>query len=154
MEPSVGERIRAFLSQKGLRQTLQREAIIEAAFGTKHHFTAEELLEMARRIEASVSRATIYRTLLLLTESGLLQEIDLGRGTTVYDPNFVNHPTHNHLICKDCDRIFEFEDPHLELLETCIARRLGFSPAKKSLRIEARCNELSQHGHCSRRAHN
>lgn len=152
MEPAVGERIRAFLSEKGLRHTLQRDAIVQAAFGTNRHFTADELLEMAREIEPSVSRATVYRTLPLLIESGLLHEIDLGRGIAVYDPNFIGHPAHNHLICLDCDKIIEFEDPHLELLENCITRRLGFSPDKKSLRIEARCDELNAHGHCRHRA--
>ena len=67
MDPSVLERVREslqeFLTSKGMRRTVQREAIIDAAFGTHEHFTAEELLTMARRIEKSVSRATVYRTL-------------------------------------------------------------------------------------------
>ena len=70
---------------------------------------------MARRIEKSVSRATVYRTLPLLVKSGLLHELDLGSDTKIYDPNFVEHPTHNHLICVDCDRIIEFEDTNMEL---------------------------------------
>ncbi len=96
MAPTVLEQVReslqGFLSGKGLRRTVQREAIIEAAFSTKEHYTAEELLVMARKIEKSVSRATVYRTLPLLVESGLLHELDLGSDTKVYDPNFVEHP--------------------------------------------------------------
>lgn len=103
---------------------------------------------MAKRIESSVSRATVYRTLPLLVESGLLRELDLGKDVMYYDPNFGDHPTHNHLICVDCDRIVEFEDPNMELLENCITRRLGFEPSKKLLRIEGHCDELKLSGHC------
>jgi Fur family transcriptional regulator, ferric uptake regulator len=144
----VRESLQAFLSSKGLRRTVQREAIIDAAFGTNEHFTAEELLTMARRLERSVSRATVYRTLPLLVESGLLHELDLGSDTKIYDPNFVERPTHNHLICVDCDRIIEFEDVNMELLENCITRRLGFSPANKAVKIEGHCDELKLKGSC------
>jgi len=148
MDAEIRERIYAFLSSQGLRRTAQRDAIIDAAFDTTNHYTAEELLDMARKKEKSVSRATVYRTLPLLVESGLLKELDLGRDMKVYDPNFVDHPTHNHLICTDCDRIIEFEDANLELLENCISRRLGFSPTNKMLRIEAACDELRMRGTC------
>jgi Fur family ferric uptake transcriptional regulator len=144
----VRESLQAFLSSKGLRRTVQREAIIDAAFGTNEHFTAEELLTMARRLERSVSRATVYRTLPLLVKSGLLHELDLGSDTKIYDPNFVERPTHNHLICVDCDRIIEFEDVNMELLENCITRRLGFSPANKAVKIEGHCDELKLKGSC------
>ena len=144
----VRDSLQDFLGSKGLRRTVQREAIIEAAFGTKEHFTAEELLLLAKGIEKSVSRATVYRTLPLLVESGLLREMDLGSGTKVYDPNFIEHPTHNHLICVDCNKIIEFEDTNMELLENCITRRLGFSPANKAVKIEGHCDELKAKGSC------
>ena len=140
-----------YLAGKGLRKTTQRDAIIEAAFSTKDHFNAEELLVMAKRIDSSVSRATVYRTLPLLVESGLLRELDLGGETKIYDPNFLEHPTHNHLVCVDCKKIIEFEDINMELLENCITRRLGFSPANKMVKIEAHCDEWKMKGTCSRR---
>ncbi|MGC1479467.1 MAG: transcriptional repressor [Chthoniobacterales bacterium] len=148
MEPSVRETIYTYLAEQGLRRTAQREAIIEAVLGTKDHFHAEELLEMAKAIDKSVSRATVYRTIPLLVSSGLLRELDLGRDVKFYDPNFLEHPTHNHLICVDCDKIIEFEDTNMELLENCITRRLGFSPANKMVRIEGTCDELKLKGTC------
>jgi Fur family ferric uptake transcriptional regulator len=81
-------------------------------------------------------------------KSGLLHELDLGSDTKIYDPNFVERPTHNHLICVDCDRIIEFEDVNMELLENCITRRLGFSPANKAVKIEGHCDELKLKGSC------
>jgi Fur family ferric uptake transcriptional regulator len=141
-----------FLATQGLRRTKQRESIIQAAMSTTEHFTAEELLAMARAKDPSVSRATVYRTLPLIVKSGLLHELELGGDTKVYDPNFIEHPTHNHLICTDCQKIVEFEDMHMELLENCISRRLGFSPTSKMVKIEATCDEFQKSGVCSRRA--
>jgi len=155
MESDLLQRVRGslqeFLAAKGFRRTNQRDAIIQAAFGTTDHFTAEELLKRAREIDKSVSRATVYRTLPLLVESGLLRELELGTDMKVYDPNFIDHPTHNHLICVDCNKIIEFEDTNIELLENCITRRLGFSPANKMVKIEGHCDELKLKGHCGHR---
>lgn len=148
MNSTVRQKLEEFLSSKGLRRTKQRDVIIEAAFGTKEHFNAEELHEMTRKIDRSISRATVYRTLSLLVECKLLHEIDLGRDQTYYDPNFLDKPEHNHLICADCDRVVEFEDDHIALLEDCITKRLGFSPASKSIRIVANCDRLARTGSC------
>jgi len=151
MSPGVLDRFNAFIAAKGLRKTTQRDAIVAAAFSTTEHYTAEELLTMARRVEPSVSRATVYRTLPLLVECGVLKEMDFGRDQKIYDPNYNEHPHHNHLICVDCDKIVEFEDQHIELLEDCISKRLGFSPSSKSLRIEASCDQLKKLGACANR---
>lgn len=151
VNPEALRRLDEFLASKSLRRTKPRQVIVEAAFSTDEHFTADELWERARKLDRSTSRATLYRTLSLLVESGLLREIDLGRGQTYYDPNFVDHPHHNHLICLDCHKVVEFEDQHINILEDCITRRLGFRPASKSIRIEANCEELRATGHCSTR---
>ena len=151
MSDAVREQLETFLVAKGLRRTKQRDVIIEAAFGTKEHFNADELHEMTRRIDRSISRATVYRTLSLLVECNLLREVDLGRDQTYYDPNFLDKPEHNHLICQDCDRVVEFESEHIALLEDCITKRLGFTASGKSIRIIANCDELARTGHCSHR---
>lgn len=151
MRSEIRERVHSYLAEKGFRRTSQRDAIVEAAFSTKEHYTAEELLAMARKVDRSVSRATVYRTLPLLVECGVLKEMDFGKDYKFYDPNYLDHPTHNHLICVDCSKIVEFEDQHIELLENCITKRLGFSPASKSLRIEASCDELRKRGACKNR---
>lgn len=148
MEAAVRERIYEFIQESGLRRTSQRDAIIEAAFSHTDHYTAEDLLARSRAIEPSVSRATVYRTLPLLVESGLLKELDLGKEQMFYDPNYIDHPRHSHLICLDCNRIVEFEDRNIDTLENCITKRLGFSPSNKLTRIEANCDELKRTGAC------
>lgn len=146
---AVKERFDVYLRQKGMRRTGQRDVIVEAAFGSDDHFTAEELLATARRIDPRASRATLYRTIALLVECGLLREIDLGRDERVYDPNFLDSPGHNHLICVDCGQVVEFEDDNAAILIDCITRRLGFRPSSKSMRIEACCDRLRKTGICS-----
>ena len=94
MDERITQRLEAHLASQGLRRTKQREVIVEAAFATDDHFKAEELLEKARKLDSTVSRATVYRTLTLLVECGLLREVDLGRDQTYYDPNFLDKPQH------------------------------------------------------------
>ncbi len=148
MHAEVAERLNKHLVTKGLRRTRQREVIVETVFASDEHFNAEELLDRVRGVDRTVSRATVYRTLALMVECGLLRHVDLGRDQTYYDPNFLDKPQHNHLICVDCDRVVEFEDEHITLINDCITRRLGFRPQMQSMRIEAQCDELARSGHC------
>lgn len=148
MDASIQERLNDFIRRKGLRRTGQRDTIVKAAFSKDEHFTADELFERARKIDAETSRATVYRTLGLLVEAGLLREIDLGNNQATYDPNFLEKPAHNHLVCIDCGRVVEFEDSHLELLNDCVTRRLGFKPIRQSIKIEANCEQLRLNGRC------
>ena len=141
-----------FLAQKNLRLTAQRQAIIDTAFSTRQHFTAEQLLAWSRRRDKSVSRATVYRTLPLLTESGLVREMDFGKDYKFYDPNYAEHPHHNHIICQDCEKIVEFDSPKIERLETEISQRLGFSVKTHRLQITASCEELKKLGACRKKA--
>ena len=145
------QRFMEFLEQKNLRLTAQRQAIIETVFSTHQHFTAEQLLEWSRQKDKSVSRATVYRTLPLLTESGLVREMDFGKDYKFYDPNYAEHPHHNHIICQDCEKIVEFESEKIEKLETEISNRLGFSLKSHRLQITASCEELKKLGACKKR---
>ena len=145
------ERLLGFLKQKKLRLTAPRRAIIEAAFSTQNHFTAEQLLQWAHRRDKRVSRATVYRTLPLLTESGLVREMDFGGDHRFYDPNYAARPHHNHIICQDCGKIVEFDSEQIEQLEKEISRRLGFAVKAHRLQITAACEEFRKLGTCSKR---
>ena len=148
MDSSVQARLDDFIRRKGLRRTNQRDAIVRAVFSKDEHFTAEELFERVRKADSNTSRATVYRTLGLLVEANLLQQIDLGDNQTTYDPNFLDKPSHNHLVCIDCGRVVEFEDVNLDLLNDCVTRRLGFKPLRQSIKIEANCEQLRLNGRC------
>ena len=133
--------------------THPRQVIIDAAFSDQGaHFTADELFAKAQALDNKASRATLYRTLTLLVDSGLLHEIDLGKGVTSYDPNFIDSPDHNHLICMDCAEVIEFEDQHISVLGDCVTRRLGFTSANKTIQIKAKCETLRRTGSCAHKA--
>lgn len=140
-----------FLEQKKLRLTAQRMAIIDTVFSTDEHFTAEQLLEWSRQRDQSVSRATVYRTLPLLTESGLVREMDFGKDYKFYDPNYADHPNHNHIICQDCDKIVEFESEKIDKIEDEISHQLGFSVKSHRLQITGSCEQLKKLGACNRK---
>jgi Fur family ferric uptake transcriptional regulator len=145
------ERFVDFLGRKRLRMTAQRRAIVATVFGTRKHFTAEQLLTWSRRRDKSVSRATVYRTLPLLTESGLVRELDFGKHYKFYDPNYAEHPHHNHIICQECDKIVEFESDIIEQLGGEISRKLGFSVRAHRLQILASCDEFRKFGGCKKK---
>jgi Fur family ferric uptake transcriptional regulator len=145
------ERFVTFLQGKQLRLTAQRQAIIDTVFNTEEHFTAEQLLEWARARDRSVSRATVYRTLPLLTESGLVREMDFGKESKFYDPNYADHPNHNHIICSDCDKIVEFESSRIAKIESEISHKLGFSIKSQRLQITGDCEQMKRLGTCKNR---
>ncbi|MSU69642.1 MAG: transcriptional repressor [Opitutaceae bacterium] len=150
--PAAREKFRKFLTLKGLRVTKQRLAIFHAAFAREEHFTAEQLLDHARALEKSVSRATVYRTLPVMTESGLLREVDIGSGEKFYRPNQEGGSTQvAQVVCLDCDRIFEISAPFMEWYGSTVSSKLGLTPVSQRLQVSAHCNVFRQTGTCPRR---
>src|SRR6202522_1625158 len=141
-----------FLQGQKLRITPQRRAIIDTVFSTAEHFTAGQLLKWSRRRDKSVSRATVYRTLPLLTASGLVREMDFGRDYKFYDPNYAEHPNHSHIICNDCEKIVEFESDKIDKLESEISHKLGFAVKAQRLQITGSCEELKRLGACKKKS--
>ncbi len=151
--PAAREKFRTFLTQKGLRATNQRLAIFDAAFAQPEHFTAEQLLDYARAIDDSVSRATVYRTLPIMTESALLREVDIGSGEKLYRPNREGDGTQiAQVVCVDCDRIFEISAPFMSWYGNTVSSKLGLTPISQRLQVSAHCNQFRQTGTCPRRA--
>jgi Fur family transcriptional regulator, ferric uptake regulator len=146
------EKFQTYLAKKGLRVTDQRLAIFEAAFAQTEHFTAEELLDHARAIDDSVSRATVYRTLPIMTEASLVREVDIGKNLKYYLPNADNNPQVAQVICMDCDKIFEISAPFMEWYGNSVSSKLGLTPVSQRLQVSAHCNALKQTGVCKNRS--
>jgi len=145
------EKFKSHLATKGLRVTNQRLAIFEAAFAQTDHFTAEELLDHARAIDDSVSRATVYRTLPIMIESALLREVDIGKNLKYYLPNPDNNAQVAQVICLDCDKIFEINAPFMEWYGNSVSSKLGLTPVSQRLQVTAHCITLKQTGVCKHR---
>lgn len=133
-----------YLVKKGLRVTSQRMAIFEATFENTNYFTAEELLDRAKRIDDSVSRATVYRTLPILTESNIVREVDVGKDYKFYLPNLENKVFTAQIICSDCDKIFEIDAPFMEWYSATVAEKLGLEAQTNRLQVTAKCIRLNQ----------
>lgn len=146
------EKFQTYLAKNGLRVTGQRLAIFEAAFAQKEHFTAEELLDHAREIDDSVSRATVYRTLPIMTEAALVREVDIGKNLKYYLPAADNNPQVAQVICLDCDKIFEISAPFMEWYGTTVSSKLGLTPVSQRLQVSAHCNAFKQTGACPHRS--
>lgn len=113
------------MMKKGLRSTDQRRLIVETFFGAPNHVSIEELLAQVRARDPKVGYATVYRTLKLLTECGVALERRFGDGLTRYElADEESH--HDHLICLECDKILEFEEEKIELLQDEIAKKYGY----------------------------
>ena len=146
----IRETFKDFLSSKGLRVTNQRLAIFDAAYEHPDHFTAEDLLDRAREIDDSVSRATVYRALPILTESGLIREVDVGRDYKFYMANKNATTFQAQVICLDCDKIFEIDAPFMEWYGKTVADKLNLNVESQRLQVTARCSELQAAGICKR----
>lgn len=136
---SIRETFKDFLTSKGLRVTNQRLAIFDAAYDCEDHFTAEDLLDRARDIDSSVSRATVYRALPILTESNLIREVDVGRDYKFYMANRETKTFQAQVICLDCDKIFEIDAPFMEWYGQTVASKLGLEVVDQRLQVTARC---------------
>lgn len=152
MLAAAPKRFQDYLGARRLRLTAQRRGIVDVAFTAGQHFTADQLLTWSRARDPSVSRATVYRTLRLLTESGLLRELNLGQDRKVYDPNYADRPDHNHITCRDCGRVVEFESGELAGLAARIGHKLGFDVVDQKLHIVGSCGALRRTGYCPHRA--
>jgi len=147
---SVRETFKEFLGSKGLRVTNQRLSIFDAAYAQTDHFTAEDLLERAREIDDSVSRATVYRSLPLLIESRLIREIDVGKDYKFYMANVDATTFQAQVICLDCEKIFEVDAPFMEWYGNTVASKLGLDAESQRLQVSARCKALAETGRCAR----
>jgi Fur family ferric uptake transcriptional regulator len=123
-----------FLQKKELRLTDARAAIVEAALGRTGHYPIEDLIADLKTRGIRGSKATVYRTLPLLAEAGILQPAIVAGDTKSYETTF-GREHHDHLICVACGKVVEFGFEAFEILQREVAGRYGF-------RLETHYHEL------------
>jgi Fur family transcriptional regulator, ferric uptake regulator len=109
---------------KGMRMTEQRRVIARVISASQDHPDVEELHRRAAAVDAGISIATVYRTVRLFEESGILERHDFRDGRSRYEETPDHH--HDHMIDMKSGRVIEFIDPEIERLQQEIARRLGY----------------------------
>ena len=130
--------------------TGQRKGVFEALFKQSGHFTAEQLLKDAQSLDDTVSRATVYRCLPLLVESGVIRKIDVGQDNKFYALNGSSETFKAQVICSDCEKIFDIDAPFMEWYEKNVSEKLGLDVKDQRLQVHAECPQFKKKGSCSR----
>jgi Fur family transcriptional regulator, ferric uptake regulator len=139
------ETFQRFLRTQGLKLTSQRGAILDRALSIRKHFSAEELFESLREDTRGISKATVYRTLALLVQAGLLDEHDFERGHKLYE-RATNRAHHDHLICVSCGRIVEFHSEEIERIQDQVATTHEFEMVSHTHQIFGVCPRCRRDG--------
>ena len=125
------------LRERGYRLTPQRMIVLEAVEASDHHISAEEIHTKAHARYPYMNISTVYRTLELLKELGLVAETDLGGGRLVYHPAGKAH--HHHLVCRKCGKVQDIDEAVFEHLRDEIRQKYGFDAVFEHMGIFGTC---------------
>jgi Fur family ferric uptake transcriptional regulator len=123
-----------YLEKKKQRKTPERFAILDEIYSSKDHMDVETLYVHMKNKNYRVSRATVYNTLDLLIECGLVTKHQFGKNIARYEGAF-GHKQHDHMICNRCNRIFEFCDPRIQQIKNMMGELLRFDITDHSLHL-------------------
>jgi Fur family ferric uptake transcriptional regulator len=136
----IGERMESRIErlcvERGLKMTGQRRVIARVLSDSEDHPDVEELYRRAVTLDGRISIATVYRTVRLFEEKGILERRDFGGGRARYEPS--EHGHHHHLIDVETGRVIEFEDSEHERVLQAIVARLGFDLVSQRLELFGR----------------
>jgi Fur family ferric uptake transcriptional regulator len=127
------------LSEKGYRMTPQRLMIVSAIESSDGHISAEEIYAQVVSKYPHVNISTVYRTLELLKELGLVTETNFGEGRVRYHPAGKGH--HHHLVCTGCGAVIDLDESSLSSLKSMLLREYKFSADLRHLAIFGRCDK-------------
>lgn len=135
----VLERVRDEARRRGVRWTTQRQVILETIADCTDHLTVEALHGLVKQRDDSVSPATVYRTVNMLVEMGVVSKRNFESASASFEWNLTKHH-HDHLICTECGSVTEFEDDRIEAIQEEIAATFGFSLGHHRLELFGICS--------------
>jgi Fur family ferric uptake transcriptional regulator len=140
-QTEIPGRLQAHCAERGIRMTQQRRAILRVMETAKKHLDAAQLLRKAQRLDATVDRSTVYRTLQMLKRQGLIDELDLMHihGEGHYYERKLNRD-HIHMACLRCGRIMEFVSDVFDTLKRQVERDCSFQIVVSRLEIGGYCS--------------
>ncbi|MBK9293546.1 MAG: transcriptional repressor [Oligoflexia bacterium] len=121
-----------------MRMTQERRQLFSLVMSLKTHFNSEEVLEKIKKKNLQVSRATVYRVLPVLVKANLIQQSLLQEGQAHFEVKW-NKDHHDHLICSVCNKIIEFKDNTIEILQREIATKYGFYLEDHVMELVGKC---------------
>jgi Fur family ferric uptake transcriptional regulator len=122
----------------GSKRSSKRDLIVNVFLRQEGHLTADNLVDLIRREDQRISRATIYRTLQWMVDAGIARKVDFGEGRFRFEHSY-RHPRHFHLICKSCNRSFEFLSSDIEALLEEVAAARNFTARQSVLQVHGTC---------------
>ena len=132
-----------FLRDRSLNYTSERENIVRTVMQTDEHFEAEQLLFLMRQRDQRVGKATVYRTLKLLVECGIVKEVHFSNKQVHYEHTYGQDP-HDHMVCRRCGRIIEFDAREVSRLRTVIAAEHRFHALSHRFQILGLCEKCTR----------
>lgn len=132
------------LLAKGFRNGGARSAIIELLGRQDCCLTAQEIFDGLRAEGRRVGIASVYRTLEQLAKDGFVQRIDIGAGTSRFEPVHSDGKHHHHLVCDECGKVEAFADEELELALHKVERRTGYTVAGHDVVLRGVCTDCTQ----------
>jgi Fur family transcriptional regulator, ferric uptake regulator len=127
-----------FIAEKKLKHSRKRDWILETFLSLQRHVTVEDVWAAAKKKHPSIGFATVYRTLKLLSQSGLCREIRFEDGTTRYEQDN-GHNHHDHIICTQCGQCLEVVDQEIEKLQERLMDKNGFRLISHRLNLYGLC---------------
>ena len=128
------------LKPDGGKRSSKREQIVNVFLRQEGHLSADDLVDLIRREDQRISRATVYRTLQWMVDAGVARKVDFGEGRFRFEHSY-RQPRHFHLICKTCHRSFEFLSSDIESLIEEISGARSFSPTQSVVQIYGSCED-------------
>ncbi len=133
---------RRYLRERGLKNTPERQAVLAAAMSIGEHFEAEQLLLYMRGQGWRVAKATVYRTLPLLADCGILSRVRFGEQQLHYERTYGREP-HDHMLCRLCGRIIEFDSAEIDALRQALALQYQFQDIGHRFQIVGVCRDCA-----------
>jgi Fur family ferric uptake transcriptional regulator len=130
----------SFIRFRGLRHTPQRDVILRVFLSAEGHLSVEELHALAKKHDRSIGYTTVYRTMKLLSESGLADKVEFGDGIPRYEHKY-NHRHHDHFVCVKCGKCFEVAHAGIEKLQETLARERDFTPLWHTMQVFGLCKD-------------
>ena len=135
------EALERHVKRTGLRMTRQRRVIAEVIMDLEGHVNIEELYDAVRQRDKNIGYATLYRTLKLLREVGIVSATQIGEGPARYE-SIVARDHHDHLVCQRCGLIVEFEHKEIDRLQGVIAKQHGMTLTDHTMELYGLCDDL------------